>query len=69
MGDSALEHKDGDLSSHDLWETGEPGVPEQILDRNGEVVLWLCKACGKGEGDLLGGPCSGRRLKQEAHSE
>lgn len=66
MGDSVLNIKEDDLSSHDLWETGEHGVPEQILDWNGEVVLWLCKACGKGEGELLGQPCTGTRLKQEA---
>lgn len=42
--------------SHVLWETGEAGVPSAILDRNGEVVLGLCKICGKGECELVD-PC------------
>ena len=41
---------------HVLWKTGEVGVPSAILDRNGEVVLGLCKICGKGECDLVE-PC------------
>jgi len=42
---------------HPLWETGEVGVPSAILDRNGEVVLGLCKVCGRGECEL-DEPCS-----------
>ena len=42
---------------HLLWETGEVGVPSAILDRNGEVVLGLCKVCGRGECEL-DEPCS-----------
>lgn len=37
---------------HDLWATGDAGVPEFILDRNGEVVLSHCRTCGRGESQL-----------------
>ena len=40
------------LRRHDLYKTGDAGLPETIIDRNGEVVLGLCKRCGKGEADL-----------------
>ena len=34
---------------HKLYETGDQGAPEAILDRNGEVALDLCKVCGGAE--------------------
>lgn len=37
---------------HVLFETGDADAPEIIKDRNGEVVLGLCKICGKGEAEL-----------------
>lgn len=37
---------------HFLYKTGDLDAPESILDRNGEVVLDLCRLCGKGEADL-----------------
>ena len=37
---------------HNLYERGDAGCPDQILDRNGDVVLGLCKACGQAEADL-----------------
>lgn len=37
---------------HVLFETGDADVPDIICDRNGEVVLGLCKVCGKGEIEL-----------------
>lgn len=43
--------------THTLWETGEEGVPEVICDSNGEVVLGLCKVCGRGECELVE-PCN-----------
>ena len=48
--------REQDEPCHVLWKTGEVGVPSAILDRNGEVVLGLCKICGKGECDLVE-PC------------
>lgn len=42
---------------HDLYKTGDHGAPEEIKDRNGEVVLGLCKKCGRAEIEL-DGPCS-----------
>ncbi len=40
------------VSSHDLYKTGDVDLPPQILDRNGEVVLGLCKRCGRAEVEL-----------------
>lgn len=39
---------------HELFETGDICAPREILDRNGEVVLALCKKCGKAESELSG---------------
>jgi len=41
--------------THTLYMTGDANCPEAILDHNGEVVLALCKTCGKGESDLSAG--------------
>jgi hypothetical protein len=48
---------------HELYETGDPEAPDIIKDRNGEVVLGLCKSCGRGEIELSE-PCT-PRVKQE----
>lgn len=50
---------------HILFETGDPDAPDCIKDRNGEVVLGLCKECGRGEVELQedGGACPGPRPK------
>jgi hypothetical protein len=48
--------------NHTLWKTGEEGCPSAIQDWNGEVVLGLCKVCGKGECELVE-PCAA--LKKE----
>lgn len=37
---------------HDLYKTGDPDAPDVIKDRNGEVVLGLCRRCNKGEIEL-----------------
>lgn len=37
---------------HSLWSDNDPNPPEQILDRNGQVCLSLCKNCGQAEADL-----------------
>jgi hypothetical protein len=37
---------------HDLYKTGDADAPAAILDRNGEVVLSLCRNCKRGEIDL-----------------
>ena len=42
---------------HDLYTTGDENAPDSIKDRNGEVVLGLCKVCGKAESELSE-PCS-----------
>ncbi len=45
--------------SHDLYKTGDADAPEVIKDRNGEVVLDLCRRCGRGEIELSE-PCTAR---------
>ena len=37
---------------HVLYEDGDPDIPKDILDRNGQVVLGLCKVCGRAECEL-----------------
>lgn len=41
---------------HNLYKTGDADAPSVIKDGNGEVVLGLCRDCGKGEIEL-NGPC------------
>lgn len=47
---------------HDLYKNGDKGAPEQILDRNGDVVLDCCKRCGKAEIELSE-PCIAEPVK------
>lgn len=37
---------------HNLWKDGDRGIPEALLDRNGQVVLGMCRICGKAEIEL-----------------
>lgn len=52
--------------NHVLYETGDHGAPTTILDRNGAVVLSLCKVCGGAEGamptDCPGEALSGQQM-------
>ena len=50
--------------SHDLYTNADADRPKVICDRNGEVVLCLCKRCGKAERDLAE-PCVFEPVKQE----
>jgi hypothetical protein len=47
-------------ATHDLYKTGDADIPAAIraviMDSNSEVVLSLCRRCGKGEREL-DGPC------------
>jgi len=53
MSDKALaDTKEYDGEAHDLFVTSDIDRPEEICDRNGEVVLSLCRKCGKAENDL-----------------
>lgn len=40
------------MTSHVFYQTGDADVPDSICDRNGEVVLSLCRVCGGAEGSL-----------------
>jgi hypothetical protein len=44
---------------HILYKTIDVDTPDVICDSNGEVVLGLCRVCGRGEIELEG-PCPGR---------
>lgn len=50
--------------SHTLWQNTDSrsDMPQEILDRNGAVVLSLCKVCGAAERQLSERPCSARFL-------
>lgn len=54
--------------SHELFQTGDIGCPEQALDRNGEVVLGVCKNCGRVESELAE-PCDNRTLTNLLRAE
>lgn len=53
---------------HDLYKTGDAGAPLAIQDRNGEVVLQLCKRCRKGESELVE-PCIAGALGKRSLSK
>jgi hypothetical protein len=47
---------------HELYTDQDIDRPESICDQNGDVVLALCKRCGKAEVDL-NQPCISRTMK------
>lgn len=49
-----------DAAKHDLYGDTDKDRPDVICDRNGQVVLGLCKKCGRGEADLSE-PCNSER--------
>jgi hypothetical protein len=51
-GDSGDEQPAPGFVAHDLYKTGDADAPDVIKDRNGEVVLGLCRKCGRGEIEL-----------------
>lgn len=57
-------YADGELiaGQHVLYKKGDFGIPDQILDSNGDVVLACCKLCGDYEQGLLDNPvCPGKK--------
>ena len=61
------------LERHRLYRTGDQDAPSVIMDRNGYVVLDLCRDCGKGESELSE-PCfyvtdTVTRLAQSSYDE
>lgn len=40
---------------HELYKEGDNNIPKSIQDEHGDVVLAMCKICGKGEADLSDG--------------
>lgn len=49
-------------TQHVLYKTEDKDKPDTITDINGEVVLGLCRVCGRGERELSE-PCTKRELK------
>lgn len=47
---------------HDLYATGDEGIPECARDGNGEVTLGICRNCGRGESELDDEPVCDHRL-------
>lgn len=45
--------------THDIFKDGDAGIPDCVKDRNGQVVLGLCKRCGRAECEL-DEPCGPR---------
>lgn len=45
--------------THVLYEKDDADAPDAIKDRNGDIMLGLCKVCGKGEAQLSE-PCEPR---------
>jgi len=45
------------MPKHKLYTTKDKDAPEAIKDRNGEVVLSMCKICGKAEAELTKNNC------------
>jgi hypothetical protein len=41
-----------DKRHHDLYRSGDTDAPDQIKDRNGQVVLRLCRRCERAESEL-----------------
>lgn len=39
-------------AEHVLYKRGDAGVPDVIKDQNGDIVLGLCKVCGRAEIEL-----------------
>lgn len=39
---------------HDFYKTGDADAPTAIKDRNGEVVLQMCRTCHRAEIELVG---------------
>lgn len=44
------------MNSHILYTDKDYDVPDSIKDNNGDIVLHLCRRCGRGESDLYQ-PC------------
>ena len=47
------------MDSHVLYTSDDAEAPEVIKDRNGDIVLCLCKVCGRAEIEL-DEPCTPR---------
>jgi len=46
------------FGGHNLFEDGDKNIPKCITDSNGQVVLAMCKVCGKAESELTDSTCT-----------
>ncbi|MEN9671044.1 MAG: hypothetical protein RL018_1321, partial [Pseudomonadota bacterium] len=60
--EALAKQEQGGWYTHDLYTDADKDIPDVICDRNGQVVLGLCKRCGRGEAELET-PCD--KPKQE----
>lgn len=56
------------MKEHRLYTNRDADAPESIKDRNGDVVLDLCRDCGAGEGQLAEN-CTGSKFAVEEQGE
>jgi len=50
--EEALKQEQSGRHTHDLYTDADKDRPVVICDKNGQVVLSLCKSCGRGESEL-----------------
>lgn len=55
----STEVEDVTANGHSLFTKSDPDCPDQVKDRNGDVVLGMCKKCGAAEIELSS-PCPSR---------
>lgn len=51
------------MVKHQLREKGDPGLPDVLTDRNGDIALGMCKVCGQAEAELADS-CPGINLEE-----
>lgn len=53
------------LGAHDCYTDADADRPDSVCDSNGQVVLYLCKICGRAEAELEE-PCI-KRIGDRSH--
>lgn len=59
------EKLEGTYHKHVFYKTGDHDAPRTIMDRNSDVVLQLCRFCGRAEVELTDPVCSRTRFYAE----
>jgi len=66
LADFKRTHESLNAQTHTLYKDGDANIPDAILDGNGQVVLGLCKACNRGEVELLESACEVKKDEPES---